>query len=135
MPDPDGDGDGDDDVPAGPASVVGAGRASSCWRSGFPAYRERAWAGRRGLAFAAVALLVLVPLRIGESVRGPSGQSATAELILVLVGGAVLAGRGGRAVPRPHRVRPRFVGLLAFAGAGAHFVLTYAAPSTGPDVR
>lgn len=97
----------------------------------FPAHRERPWAGRRGLAAAAAGLLVVVPLGYGESLQGPVAQSiAAGGLVLALVGAAVRT-RRRRPAPRPRRIRPRFVGSLAFAGAGAHFLLTYTVPSTG----
>ncbi len=96
----------------------------------FPSYRGRPWAGRRGLAFAAVALLVVVPLGYGDSLPGPAGQSVAAA-ILVLLGLAALTRRRGPAAPRPRRLRPRFVGSVAFAGTGAQFLLTYAVPSSG----
>lgn len=95
----------------------------------FPGSRDRPWAGRRGLASAAVALLVVVPLGYGTALRGPTAPLlAATALCLVLVGAAHLV---PRRPDRARRVRPRFVGLLAFAATGTHFVLVYALPSTG----
>jgi hypothetical protein len=42
----------------------------------FPAQRERAWAGQRGLALAAVALVLVVPLTYGNVARGPGRAEA-----------------------------------------------------------
>lgn len=98
----------------------------------FPAYRERACAGRRGLTVAAVGLFVLLPLGYGDSWQGPTGQLiAAVALVALLIGAALLVPRGSPPA-RPRRRRPRFVGSVAFAGTGAHFLLTYTVPSTGP---
>lgn len=95
-----------------------------------PAYRERAWAGRRGLTLAAVGLFVLLPFGYGDSWQGPTGQLLGAvALVVLLVGLALLIPRDRP--PRSLRRRPRFVGAVAFAGTGAHFLLTYTVPSTG----
>jgi hypothetical protein len=98
----------------------------------FPAYRKRAWTGRRGLALAALALMVLVPLTYGHVWRGPAGPKVAAlGLCVLLAGCAFLAPRdAGRSAPRPRRSRPRLLGIVAFACTGAHFVLVYALPST-----
>lgn len=57
----------------------------------FPAYRERAWAGRRGLTFAAFALAAVVPITYGDFARVPAGPMlAAAGLCVLLVVGAFL---------------------------------------------
>lgn len=97
----------------------------------FPSQRQRPWAGRHGLAASAVGLFVVVPFGYGESLQGPVAQSVAAGCLLLLLIGAAVRTRGHRPARRPRRVRPRFVGSLAFTGAGASFLITYAVPSTG----
>ncbi len=101
----------------------------------FPTYRDRAWAGRRGLALAALGLVLLVPLTYGNVWRGPIGPEVAASgLIVVLAACAFLVPRRTRRIRRtrrPHRASPRLVGFLAFVCTAAHFVLVYALPSTG----
>ncbi len=97
----------------------------------FPAARERAWAGRKGLVAAGVALAAVV-LVYGEFDRHPPVPVllAAAALCLVLV---VLAFRVGRSGLGP-RVRAgrsrRWLGVVAFACTAAHFVAVYSVPST-----
>jgi hypothetical protein len=99
----------------------------------FPAYRRRPWVGRRGLAFAAVALLVVVPLGYGSAYRGPVGPMAVAgALCVLLVAGAFLTGHRARRPRRdpPPPGRPRLLTAVAFACAATHFVTVYAVAST-----
>jgi hypothetical protein len=97
-----------------------------------PTYRHRAWAGRRGLTLAALALVLLVPLTYGNVWRGPIGpEVAAGGLIVVLAACAFLVPRRHRRTVRRHRSSPRLVGFLAFVFTAAHFVAVYALPSTG----
>jgi hypothetical protein len=98
----------------------------------FPAHRARAWAGRRGLGVAAVVLGVVVPFAYGEQARpGLLVLVVAGGLCVLLVGCAFLAPRPRRRPRRPRRGPRRGVGLVAFFGTAAHFILVYALPSTG----
>ena len=98
----------------------------------FPGHRERAWAGRRGLVLAALALFVVVPLGYADTPRGPTGPVlAAAGLGLLLLAAALLPRRRPGRPGRERRWEPRLAGPVAFLGAAAHFVLVYAVPSTG----
>jgi hypothetical protein len=99
----------------------------------FPDHRERAWAGKRGLAAAAVALVVVVPLVYATVFPWPGvGQPLVAgALCALLVAGAFLVPRlRSRPAPQP-RSPGRRVGKIAFAAAAAHFLLVYSLPGTG----
>jgi hypothetical protein len=99
----------------------------------FPAQRERAWAGLKGLAVAAVTLGVLVPFVYGEFSRGPGALVliAAGALCVVLVGCAFLAPRLALQPAAPERESYRWLGVVAFVSTTAHFVLVYTLPSTG----
>jgi hypothetical protein len=98
----------------------------------FPTYRNRAWAGRRGLTLAALALVLLVPLTYGNVWRGPIGPEVAASgLIVVLATCAFLVPRRTRRTVRRHRFSPRRVGFIAFVCTAVHFIVVYALPSTG----
>ena len=99
----------------------------------FPAYRERAWTGRRGLTFAGLALAAVVPITSSDFARVPAGQLlAAGGLGILLVWGAFRARRpAGRPDRRPRRRRPVILGLIAFTCTATHFTLVYALPSTG----
>jgi hypothetical protein len=99
----------------------------------FPAHREQAWTGRRGLALAAFVLGVVVPVTYGEFSPGAG------VLVLVAAGGlCVLLVVCAFLVPRflhwsavQTRSPRRRLGFIAFSCTGAHFMLVYALPSTG----
>jgi hypothetical protein len=99
----------------------------------FPAYRDRPWAGPRGLVVAALALGVLVPFAYGENFRpGASMLVAAGGVCLALVASAFLVARPprGERADRP-RGRRRAIGIVAFVCTTAHFVLVYSIASTG----
>jgi hypothetical protein len=99
----------------------------------FPGCRGRAWAGRRGLALAAVALGVLVPLAVAHVAPWPGvGQILVAGgLCVLLIAGAFLAPRlSARPAPRPRPSRRRLA-TIAFAATASHFISVYTLPSTG----
>lgn len=99
----------------------------------FPAYRERAWTGRRGMALAALALAAVLPLTYTEFVQVPAGQLlAAAGLGILLVVSAFRVRRPTvQATPPQRKPRPVLLGLIAFAATATHFVLVYTVPSTG----
>lgn len=92
----------------------------------FPAHRQRAWVGRRGLTIAAVALLVLPPALSGEYDLDPLPQLAAAAALVVLLVLIALRLPGtpslwrSSATPEPPR---RGVAAIAFVAAAANFLL------------
>ncbi|GAA4965408.1 hypothetical protein GCM10025331_67070 [Actinoplanes utahensis] len=99
----------------------------------FPAHRNQPWTGRRGRTLAGLALLGVLPLTYTDFARVPAGQMlAAGGLCLLLIAAAFLIPRRRRP-PRAviREPRRRLVGLIAFAGTAAHFVLVYTVPSTG----
>ncbi|MEU8819974.1 hypothetical protein [Actinoplanes sp. NPDC048796] len=97
-----------------------------------PRARDRPWTGRPGLVAAGLVLAV-TPVVYGEFDQRPPALvlAAAAALLVALVTAAFLVGRRRHpALSPPCRPR-RGLGLLAFTGAGAHWVLTYTVPSTG----
>ena len=110
----------------------------------FPDDRERAWLRPRGLFVVAGAMLLVLFFTYEQFVAPPPGPTLVAVAVgALLVAAARWSGRGaesGRPTttessadpPVPARcARLWLVGVVAFGCTAAHFVLTYAVPSTG----
>jgi hypothetical protein len=108
-----------------------------------PRYRHRSWAGRPGLAVAAVALAA-TPIIYGEFDQRPPSPVLLAAAGL-LVGLVVAAFAIGRRIHQPYaldrqasilqvssrRLPRRGVGVVAFASVVGHWVATYGIAKTG----
>jgi len=100
----------------------------------FPDCRDRTWVGGRGLVATGIAMLLVLVVTYEDYVRPPSGPLTAACVALAsLVAAASRTRRGARRSPRTSGTRRRslLLGLVAFTCTAAHFVLTYAVPSTG----
>jgi hypothetical protein len=98
----------------------------------FPARRERAWVGGRGLGGAAAALLLVVPVTYEEFPHGPLGPVLAAAGLCVLLAWCAfrVPRRPDQQLAQPPSSRPRFLGLIAFACTAGNFVSVYSLPYT-----
>jgi hypothetical protein len=99
----------------------------------FPASRERAWVGRRGLGLAALILGVVVPFVYGEFQRGPGAAVLVAAgcLCVLLIVAALLVPRLRPDAVARRKGSGRGLAPVAFACTAAHFVAVYSVASTG----
>ena len=99
----------------------------------FPADRDRAWVGTRGLIVAASAMVLVLFLTWEDHVQPPRGPVLVALAVGALFVAMARLTRGlAHATRSPARPgRPRSLGIVAFVCTGAHFILVYAVPSTG----
>ena len=95
----------------------------------FPGHRDRPWVGPRGLGFASVAMLLVLPVMLLTVTEVPAGPMVAAAALVVALVGAAFWSRDLRS-EAPRRT-PKAAGWIAFACTGAHFVLTYTVPATG----
>jgi hypothetical protein len=99
----------------------------------FPAHREKPWAHRPALAFAALALASVAPITYDEFTHVPAGQLlVAASLCFLLVVSALLTKRrSSQPAPGPGSSKPVLLSGVAFAATAIHFVLVYLVATTG----
>jgi hypothetical protein len=108
----------------------------------FPEQRGRAWLSGRTTVAVGIGPLLALGVTFESFVPPPPGPTAVAVavlLLLVLLGSAAPRGRGRPLLTLPatpgtgaaNRTGGRWLGPVAFAATGAHFVLVYAVPATG----